>query len=218
MRHRCLEHLVAHRAEFEPFITNGNFDTYVNSIHTGKIWAGHVELQCIAAVYNVQIEIHQGPPMVPFTVSSDGPGSVRKVLRLCYTNGSHYDVLLPRREMQVHTDCQGGSFLLLLRINGSHGSLGMVYDVLESAIGCSRPPSGTYVPIDKHLHVLELKRKEHQSQRFVQVLISLLRKQATVGGGVPTSSGARPIGFRLHNKQRPQSRDVLLGVVRSENG
>ncbi|KAH0616013.1 hypothetical protein JD844_026758 [Phrynosoma platyrhinos] len=70
----------------------GPFEEYLKSLENPQEWVGQVEISALSLMYKKDFIIYQEPNTTPSQVTENGFPD--KVL-LCFSNGSHYDIVYP---------------------------------------------------------------------------------------------------------------------------
>ncbi|XP_066488744.1 OTU domain-containing protein 4 isoform X2 [Tiliqua scincoides] len=91
IRMACINYLRKNREKFEEFI-EGSFEDYLKSLENPQEWVGQVEISALSLMYKKDFIIYQEPNSAPSHVTENGFHD--KVL-LCFSNGSHYDIIYP---------------------------------------------------------------------------------------------------------------------------
>ncbi|XP_077156305.1 OTU domain-containing protein 4 isoform X2 [Paroedura picta] len=91
IRMSCINYLRKNREKFEAFI-EGPFEEYLKSLENPQEWVGQVEISALSLMYKKDFIIYQEPDSAPSHVTENGFPD--KVL-LCFSNGSHYDIVYP---------------------------------------------------------------------------------------------------------------------------
>ncbi|XP_061440774.1 OTU domain-containing protein 4 isoform X2 [Rhineura floridana] len=91
VRMACINYLRKNREQFEAFI-EGPFEEYLKSLENPQEWVGQVEISALSLMYKKDFIIYQEPNSAPSYVTENGFPD--KVL-LCFSNGSHYDIVYP---------------------------------------------------------------------------------------------------------------------------
>ncbi|XP_054846500.1 OTU domain-containing protein 4 isoform X2 [Eublepharis macularius] len=91
IRMSCINYLRKNREKFEEFI-EGPFEEYLKSLENPQEWVGQVEISALSLMYKKDFIIYREPNSVPSHVTENGFPD--KVL-LCFSNGSHYDIVYP---------------------------------------------------------------------------------------------------------------------------
>ncbi|XP_042324334.1 OTU domain-containing protein 4 isoform X2 [Sceloporus undulatus] len=91
IRMACINYLRKNREQFEAFI-EGSFEEYLKSLENPQEWVGQVEISALSLMYKKDFIIYQEPHTTPSQVTENGFPD--KVL-LCFSNGSHYDIVYP---------------------------------------------------------------------------------------------------------------------------
>ncbi|XP_028599972.2 OTU domain-containing protein 4 isoform X3 [Podarcis muralis] len=91
IRMACIHFLRNNREHFEAFI-EGPFEEYLKSLENPQEWVGQVEISALSLMYRKDFIIYQEPNSAPSHVTENGFPD--KVL-LCFTSGSHYDIVYP---------------------------------------------------------------------------------------------------------------------------
>ncbi|XP_060103358.1 OTU domain-containing protein 4 [Heteronotia binoei] len=91
IRMSCINYLRKNREKFEAFI-EGPFEEYLKSLENPQEWVGQVEISALSLMYKKDFIIYREPDSPPSHVTENGFPD--KVL-LCFSNGSHYDIVYP---------------------------------------------------------------------------------------------------------------------------
>ncbi|XP_062992445.1 OTU domain-containing protein 4 isoform X2 [Elgaria multicarinata webbii] len=91
IRMACINYLRKNREQFEAFI-EGPFEEYLKGLENPQEWVGQVEISALSLMYKKDFIIYQEPNSTPSHVTENGFPD--KVL-LCFSNGSHYDIVYP---------------------------------------------------------------------------------------------------------------------------
>nr|XP_056711470.1 OTU domain-containing protein 4 [Euleptes europaea] len=91
IRMSCINYLRKNREKFEAFI-EGPFEEYLKGLENPQEWVGQVEISALSLMYKKDFIIYQEPDSAPSHVTENGFPD--KVL-LCFSNGSHYDIVYP---------------------------------------------------------------------------------------------------------------------------
>ncbi|XP_062986543.1 LOW QUALITY PROTEIN: OTU domain-containing protein 4-like [Elgaria multicarinata webbii] len=91
IRMACINYLRENREQFEAFI-EGPFEEYLKGLENPQEWVGQVEISALSLMYKKDFIIYQEPNSTPLHVTENGFPD--KVL-LCFSNGSHYDIVYP---------------------------------------------------------------------------------------------------------------------------
>nr|XP_020638697.1 OTU domain-containing protein 4 isoform X1 [Pogona vitticeps] len=91
IRKACISYLQENREQFEAFI-EGPFEQYLKSLENPQEWVGQVEISALSLMYKKDFIIYQEPNTTPSQVTENGFPD--KIL-LCFSNGSHYDIVYP---------------------------------------------------------------------------------------------------------------------------
>ncbi|XP_025022663.1 OTU domain-containing protein 4 isoform X2 [Python bivittatus] len=91
VRMACINYLWKNREQFEAFI-EGSFEEYLKHLENPQEWVGQVEISALSLMYKKDFIIYQEPNCTPSHVTENGFSD--KIL-LCFSNGSHYDIIYP---------------------------------------------------------------------------------------------------------------------------
>jgi hypothetical protein len=107
IRNETVDYLAEHKDRFAPFVPareGQTYETYLDFMRKDKAWGGQIELQAISNRYSVNVIIYsQTESEVLFEIDN---GS-KTTLRLCFSHGNHYDLVLTENEYAVLSYCQG---------------------------------------------------------------------------------------------------------------
>ncbi|KAJ7326917.1 hypothetical protein JRQ81_016676 [Phrynocephalus forsythii] len=109
IRKACINYLKKNREQFEAFI-EGSFEQYLSSLENPQEWVGQVEISALSLMYKKDFVIYQEPNTTPSQVTENGFPD--KVL-LCFSNGSHYDIVYPIEYTTSAALCQSLLYELL---------------------------------------------------------------------------------------------------------
>ncbi|XP_015278407.1 PREDICTED: OTU domain-containing protein 4 [Gekko japonicus] len=109
IRMSCINYLRKNREKFEAFI-EGPFEEYLKSLENPQEWVGQVEISALSLMYKKDFIIYQEPDSVPSHVTENGFPD--KVL-LCFSHGSHYDIVYPIEYTVNAAFCQSMLYELL---------------------------------------------------------------------------------------------------------
>ncbi|XP_044286929.1 OTU domain-containing protein 4 isoform X2 [Varanus komodoensis] len=109
IRMACINYLRKNREQFEAFI-EGEFEEYLKSLENPQEWVGQVEISALSLMYKKDFIIYQEPNCAPSHVTENGFPD--KVL-LCFSNGSHYDIVYPIEYTRSAALCQSVLYELL---------------------------------------------------------------------------------------------------------
>ncbi|KAL8207118.1 UNVERIFIED_CONTAM: hypothetical protein K2H54_045258, partial [Gekko kuhli] len=109
IRMSCINYLRKNREKFEAFI-EGPFEEYLKSLENPQEWVGQVEISALSLMYKKDFIIYREPDSAPSHVTENGFPD--KVL-LCFSNGSHYDIVYPIEYTVNAAFCQSMLYELL---------------------------------------------------------------------------------------------------------
>ncbi|XP_060634866.2 OTU domain-containing protein 4 isoform X1 [Anolis sagrei] len=109
IRKACINYLKKNREQFEAFI-EGPFEEYLKKLENPQEWVGQVEISALSLMYKKDFVIYQEPNTTPSHVTENGFPD--KVL-LCFSNGSHYDIVYPVQYTLHAALCQSILYELL---------------------------------------------------------------------------------------------------------
>ncbi|XP_068228746.1 UDP-N-acetylglucosamine transferase subunit ALG13-like isoform X2 [Palaemon carinicauda] len=112
VRALCLEYMVLHREEFEPFL-DIPLDHHVYNLQDIREWGGHLEIMAMSRLFNVNFLIYREIGKEPYK-ATDNEG---RTLMLSYTHGNHYDIVYKKEDASSRGFCQS-----------------LVYDILYSHV------------------------------------------------------------------------------------
>ncbi|XP_066952075.1 OTU domain-containing protein 4-like isoform X4 [Macrobrachium rosenbergii] len=112
VRALCLEYMVLHREEFEPFL-DIPLDHHVYNLQDVREWGGHLEIMAMSRLFNVNFLIYREIGKEPYK-ATDNEG---RTLMLSYTHGNHYDIIYKKEDASCRGFCQS-----------------LVYDILYSHV------------------------------------------------------------------------------------
>ncbi|NWH62705.1 OTUD4 protein, partial [Geococcyx californianus] len=109
VRMACVDYLRKNREKFEAFI-EGPFEEYLKCLENPQEWVGQVEISALSLMYKKDFIIYREPNASPSHVTENGFSD--KVL-LCFSNGSHYDIVYPIEYSEKAALCQSLLYELL---------------------------------------------------------------------------------------------------------
>lgn len=102
LRRRVGEYLLAHQAEFQPFVfhddapvDDAGYRRYVETLMTTNVWGGHTELQVLASLFQRPIQVFMaGEPTL--TVGEQFAGAPLRLSyhKHMYALGEHYNSVI----------------------------------------------------------------------------------------------------------------------------
>ena len=97
-RWRTVQHMRTHRAEFEPFIPEGEqFDAYVERMGTPGTWIeGQTEILAAACAWNLNIRIWGRDEVHDQTVGTPTPDASTRFVQMLHQYEQHYQVVEPQ--------------------------------------------------------------------------------------------------------------------------
>lgn len=105
LREQCVDHLAAHREEFEPFLDTEeeSFDSYIAGMRELKTWAGQLEIQALSRVLGVNVLIRRLNEAPTEHVLYDED---HRLIHISYHSGEHYNSVRPLTEEEnANRDC-----------------------------------------------------------------------------------------------------------------
>lgn len=125
VRARCVAHLRKHREDFEPFLDETEpWDRYLENMSKLQTWGGELEIQALSQLleyvrraitwfsgdtqrvqYRVDFVLYRtNAEATPLTSNAQ-----KRVVRLCFTSGNHYDSVysLPWLDSAALCQCMG---------------------------------------------------------------------------------------------------------------
>ncbi|XP_077518775.1 uncharacterized protein LOC144128873 isoform X3 [Amblyomma americanum] len=102
VRRVCVQHIRANSHVYKKFIA-ADIEMYASNMEDPKAWGGHMEMHAMAAVYRRDFLIFDRPCRDPYYATENG---FPDVVMLCYTQGSHYDVVYPKSKLSATALCQ----------------------------------------------------------------------------------------------------------------
>ncbi|NWS67142.1 OTUD4 protein, partial [Crotophaga sulcirostris] len=109
VRMACVDYIRKNREKFEAFI-EGPFEEYLKCLENPQEWVGQVEISALSLMYKKDFIIYREPNASPSHVTENGFSD--KVL-LCFSNGSHYDIVYPIEYSEKAALCQSLLYELL---------------------------------------------------------------------------------------------------------
>jgi OTU-like cysteine protease len=91
LRQYVFRYLKAEKLFFSQFMTIP-FDNYVKNLLTDGHWADNIEIQIIAELYDVRVEIYT-TSRSPIKVFNEKPQAIKFPLRLFYLQQAHYELI-----------------------------------------------------------------------------------------------------------------------------
>ena len=92
-----MDYVYLHSKYFKDFIDNDRYHTmkeYVDDNRKDKVWGDNIEIQAIAELYDIRIEIYEYT-LEPTKVINYDSTSRQFILRLSYHNSVHYNAMVP---------------------------------------------------------------------------------------------------------------------------
>lgn len=102
VRRACVQHIRANSHVYKKFIAT-DFEMYASNMENVKSWGGHMEMHAMASVYRRDFLIFDRPCKDPYYATENG---YQDVVMLCYTHGSHYDIVYPKPKLSAAAFCQ----------------------------------------------------------------------------------------------------------------
>eukprot|EP01119_Soliformovum_irregulare_P012595 TRINITY_DN3279_c0_g1_i2.p1 TRINITY_DN3279_c0_g1~~TRINITY_DN3279_c0_g1_i2.p1 ORF type:complete len:328 (+),score=114.91 TRINITY_DN3279_c0_g1_i2:206-1189(+) len=97
-RDQCVDFMVANREGFEPFMEDDiPFDRYVVTMRKNGTWGGHLELQAMSLIHNVNITIHQ-LEQARWEIKNHF-GTDARYIHLSYHDGQHWCSVRPKGDI-----------------------------------------------------------------------------------------------------------------------
>lgn len=97
LRRFVARYLKAEKAFFSQFLTIG-FDAFHKNVLTDGYWADNIEIQIIAELYDVRVEIYT-TSRTPVKIFNEKPKAIKFPLRLFYLQQCHYELIWdPKRQ------------------------------------------------------------------------------------------------------------------------
>ncbi|XP_053108572.1 OTU domain-containing protein 4 isoform X2 [Hemicordylus capensis] len=186
IRMACINYLWKNREKFEAFI-EGPFEEYLKTLENPQEWVGQVEISALSLMYKKDFIIYQEPNSTPSHVTENGFPD--KVL-LCFSNGSHYDIVYPVQYTLSAALCQS-----------------ILYEILyEKVFG---------VDVSKTLEELnppDVTRDGDGNSEASDLEDDDVENEIT---SVSNSNGLKPLQF--HKNGKPTSTTLSRNILRSLN-
>ncbi|TPX41034.1 hypothetical protein SeLEV6574_g06278 [Synchytrium endobioticum] len=99
VRQACMDHLAAHEAFFSAFLTDTEtYAAYIRRKRHPHAFGNALEIQAMADMYNVAIEIYEAPRIDPFVITPSTGGVPATTIRVSYHRGIHYNSVHPAQD------------------------------------------------------------------------------------------------------------------------
>jgi len=152
LRQDCVDFMIQHRENYEPFtaISGLPFDDYCVEMRKVNTWGGQVELQALSMSFGVNFVIYSTQTIEPTLVDN----GFSRTIQLCYY-GNHYDGVYPETKFNTEIFCQA-----------------VIFEILNKVLGFERKSFYKYKNIGWECWLQDLRAQERQDEVLAQKMIS----------------------------------------------
>ncbi|KAK8387747.1 hypothetical protein O3P69_018321 [Scylla paramamosain] len=102
LRSQCLEYMMLHKDEFQPYL-EVPVDHHVYKLQDVREWGGHTEIIAMSRLFKVDFLIYQEIGCPPTKATEY---NYPKTLMLSFTHGNHYDIVYKKEAAMIRGFCQ----------------------------------------------------------------------------------------------------------------
>ncbi|KAK3876588.1 hypothetical protein Pcinc_018649 [Petrolisthes cinctipes] len=102
VRSLCLEYMMLHKEDFQPFL-EVPVDHHVFKMQDVREWGGHTEILAMSRLFKVDFLIYQEIGRSPVKATENG---FRRIVMMSFTHGNHYDIIYKKEAAITRGFCQ----------------------------------------------------------------------------------------------------------------